>query len=711
MVLRLVLTILAYVLWSQCLARSGGRTLGNTIAGSQNHPPLPQSRHYNYYFDPRPRVRGSGGLDMPVVFWPNLKRAAGCWGHTVLCTAMCVLRTYHAKYLLPLGTEAWTPQIPYPMASVDRYNACPRSVAPRSIPWIRSSTEAMTCCTLTTPSTVPSLLLDFVLFGGFLLYSVAVVAVLVCRCQLLLSRFWASSQSLTDMALGIQPLPSENWGRWPHHHPNAADYSTMGTSLVPYGCRLETTGPMQRPGLSQHFLTSPLNPGPAVPLASSQYQTPVPYGGYTPYRPSQMLDATFGSQQCLERMQPRLMPVQSQKPRNDSLSGERSPSPSVKSEAQMSTAKSTASHSSTTSKTIVPNVRVQGATVHEFNTPVDVLMRAIQSLKMKSLSGSDKSDAKRTAEGTDDGGDESQGPAKPKRKQFCCDIPGCNKKFGQKNNLETHRRAHTGHSPCVCKFCGERFTQDINLKTHTRRHTGEKPYRCPQCGKSFPQRANVKSHMRTHERRESYLCKLDNCNKTFTARGNLKTHQNKFHFETVAAWTAKFAAITDLSSLSVEEKEMLEYMQPLYENSNKGIKGRGKCRKVRPLLLPPHTQLPLVQQPSSAASPPTTNSSSSSDHHPLHAPFPMPLPTHHHPHHHHGLAQLHAAAPQQQQQQQQAAPPPPHAFHGLSSPAAYSMSSSSRPPAPPNNMLLAHGLPLYEDDQAGEGLAFGDRLY
>lgn len=38
---------------------------------------------------------------------------------------------------------------------------------------------------------------------------------------------------------------------------------------------------------------------------------------------------------------------------------------------------------------------------------------------------------------------------KTKRKRFCCDIPGCSKMFTQKNNLDTHRRSHTGESPYV----------------------------------------------------------------------------------------------------------------------------------------------------------------------------------------------------------------------------------------------------------------------
>lgn len=45
-----------------------------------------------------------------------------------------------------------------------------------------------------------------------------------------------------------------------------------------------------------------------------------------------------------------------------------------------------------------------------------------------------------------------RGRPKTNRKPYRCDIPGCTKAFAQKNNLETHRRAHTGECPYVSSF-------------------------------------------------------------------------------------------------------------------------------------------------------------------------------------------------------------------------------------------------------------------
>ncbi|GAB1315014.1 DNA-binding transcription factor [Madurella fahalii] len=517
------------------------------------------------------------------------------------------------------------------------------------------------------------------------------------------------------MALGLQPPPPENWERWPQHHPTSADYSMMGPGMVPYEPRPGTTAPLQRSTLAPHFVAGPaFNLNPMTPATSpGTYHGPVSYGGYVPYGPSPTLDAPFKSQHCLERAQPTFMHTEPgfQRHKDGWRSAERSPSPSIKSETQMSTsANSTTSDSSATStasKNIIPNVRVNGAPVHEFHTPVDKLMRTIQAI-MAEDDSTDKTEPPQRSHARE---------VKAKRRRFCCDIPGCSKTFAQKNNLDTHRRAHTGECPYVCNYCGERFTQGVNLKSHIFRHTGEKPYECTQCGKAFPQKGNLTQHMKTHDRTESWVCKLDGCNKTFTTRGNLKPHQNKFHQHTIDAFFAKFATITDASSLSEEDKEMAKYLRDLYPYANMGIKGRGKGRKVKLLVLPgpkpqqqQQQQQQKQQQQQQQQQEPAVNPASNSA---VHPPYAMPLP--------HGLPHVQLHTPQ----------PTHHAqpFHGLSNPAAYSitrpnllgvgprgaqlgygmMGSDDGGVANSSGQVSAPGLHLYEDQ--GRDLTFSDRMY
>ncbi|USW51557.1 Putative Zinc finger C2H2-type [Septoria linicola] len=206
-----------------------------------------------------------------------------------------------------------------------------------------------------------------------------------------------------------------------------------------------------------------------------------------------------------------------------------------------------------------------------FSTEIDTLMRAIQ---MKG------------------GASEQQKPIRKPRavepaiskakKRYICDTLGCGKAFYQKTHLEIHTRAHTGIKPFLCKepSCGQRFSQLGNLKTHERRHTGERPYHCDICGKTFAQHGNVRAHKIVHTAAKPFTCRLDGCGKQFTQLGNLKSHQNKFHVETIRRLKTRFENFQEGDVVDAWDKEMWEYFAGLYKNCNKGIKGRGKDRRI-----------------------------------------------------------------------------------------------------------------------------------
>ncbi|CZT21237.1 uncharacterized protein RCC_07100 [Ramularia collo-cygni] len=205
-----------------------------------------------------------------------------------------------------------------------------------------------------------------------------------------------------------------------------------------------------------------------------------------------------------------------------------------------------------------------------FNTNIDTLMRAIQTQQPTKPPGSKN-------------GSTSIAPSPSKaRKKYQCTVPDCGKSFFQKTHLEIHTRSHTGVRPFLCKEegCGARFSQLGNLKTHERRHTGERPYHCDICGKTFSQHGNVRAHKIVHTSAKPFTCKLDNCMKTFSQLGNLKSHQNKFHERTIRELKQRFESYQDGDVVELWEREMWAYFVDLYKNCNKGIKGRGKDRRV-----------------------------------------------------------------------------------------------------------------------------------
>ncbi|PQE21576.1 C2H2 transcription factor (Azf1) protein [Rutstroemia sp. NJR-2017a WRK4] len=488
------------------------------------------------------------------------------------------------------------------------------------------------------------------------------------------------------MAITAQ-APGATWGRWNEQSQVDLCYMDMSGVLQSLDPRATTSAGLTRPILTPAYVTTnTYSSASSTMLNNSQHfhQGISPYG-YTSFSngTSTTILPTYGANYIQQRALPRLAQYDGEEIRDLNMAkrstprgfitGTQSPSPSIKPEKPELMWKAPRSSESyvspvpEASKTISSNVRIDGTTEAEFGTEVDTLMKMIQSKGQDSSAQPDSFNSEDQSmplvgvpcvppylqSSTHRSKHEASGQNKLtfgelqeekdvttiRKKRFRCTVANCKKRFLQKTHLEIHQRSHNGARPYACRFpdCNRSFSQQGNLRTHERRHTGEKPFACPKCDKRFGQRGNVAAHQIVHDNRKPYHCKLDDCRKQFTQRGNLKSHQNKYHTATLRRLTTRFANMSDADKITSADKELWEYFAALYKNSNKGIKGRGKDRRVglvTRLALPNHPTSPSYSSSSPSSSPssactPQPKFEPRQPYTMTHAPNPVFRPAHH----------------------------------------------------------------------------------
>lgn len=136
------------------------------------------------------------------------------------------------------------------------------------------------------------------------------------------------------------------------------------------------------------------------------------------------------------------------------------------------------------------------------------------------------------------------------KKEFTCEISGCNRSYTTLGNLKTHLKAHKGRKKhnfiitllyiidsfffvfllqkkgeysFACDECKKLFLTSYALRIHKRVHTKERPYECdqPDCTKRFNTKYRLKSHLRLHNG-NLFTCQL--CEKKFTYKSDLDKH-------------------------------------------------------------------------------------------------------------------------------------------------------------------------------------------
>ena len=72
--------------------------------------------------------------------------------------------------------------------------------------------------------------------------------------------------------------------------------------------------------------------------------------------------------------------------------------------------------------------------------------------------------------------------------------------FDRSDNLNRHRRVHSGEKPFECSRCEKKFSDKSALNRHLKAHekrVAEHTYTCGTCGQTFHNRAPYNAHIRT----------------------------------------------------------------------------------------------------------------------------------------------------------------------------------------------------------------------
>ncbi|XP_037549385.1 zinc finger protein 728-like [Nematolebias whitei] len=160
---------------------------------------------------------------------------------------------------------------------------------------------------------------------------------------------------------------------------------------------------------------------------------------------------------------------------------------------------------------------------------------------------------------TDRAGEGSQTASSEQPENKHCII--CEKTFRHKGHLLKHVRAHSDSPEHLCGVCGERLKSSKglsdhlkshrdnlstrgtckicgktfqNIETHKRSHTGVKPFSCDVCRKSFPREGALRRHKKIHSRKKLEACQI--CGQTFTEKHLLQEHM-KMHEDKNGEWS------------------------------------------------------------------------------------------------------------------------------------------------------------------------------
>ena len=154
------------------------------------------------------------------------------------------------------------------------------------------------------------------------------------------------------------------------------------------------------------------------------------------------------------------------------------------------------------------------------NNTLQILTERVESLERERIERENSSVICLEVPNTDDDDGVLEERRRGGRRTHVCEV--CDKELTSKQNLENHKRIHTGEKPFKCRECDKAFARQGDLTVHSRTHMLVTPYMCGTCNKACLTAQHLTVHLRTHTGEKPFKC---DCGKAFKQSSGLLYHK------------------------------------------------------------------------------------------------------------------------------------------------------------------------------------------
>ncbi|KAL4923523.1 putative C2H2 transcription factor (Swi5) [Aspergillus undulatus] len=173
----------------------------------------------------------------------------------------------------------------------------------------------------------------------------------------------------------------------------------------------------------------------------------------------------------------------------------------------------------------------------------------------------------------------------PEDGKWVCLHPGCERRFGRKENIKSHVQTHLGDRQYKCDHCDKCFVRGHDLKRHAKIHTGDKPYEC-LCGNVFARH----DALTRHRQRGMCIGGYKGIVRKTTKRGRPKKHRPEMDERRDKASKTR-QRIAEKSSFDSSASEVSRHTPPSESFENMSLHGSSSADEMvsfdNPNYLPP----------------------------------------------------------------------------------------------------------------------------